>query len=308
VNEVSEFLGAKSGGVTSFEVEKPGGQLTQINQQPSGGLGPCYVSTSADGETVFAANYGSGSVASLAADENGRLSPPVSVIQHQGSSINKERQAGPHAHFINLSLDDRFALAVDLGLDKILTYRFDPAAHTLTPADPPSSGIKPGAGPRHLAFHPSGNFVFVDNELENSVGVYQYDKAKGSLTEVELKSTVPAGFSEQSYPAEVMVSATGDYLYVTNRGHDSVAIFKIDQNTGRLTSIGFEPTGGKNPRGAVIDPSGRFMLVANMDSNNIAVFQIDAESGKLKNVQMVQSPDCPGAPSSFAFLMGRPGD
>jgi 6-phosphogluconolactonase len=279
-NEVGDFGGKKSGSVSAFAVQ-PDGNLTLLNRQPSGGSGPCYVSISGDGRYVLAANYGSGSVAALPVSDDGSLREPSSSIQHEGSSVDPKRQKGPHAHCVQFDPTGRFVMGVDLGLDKIMIYAFD--AGKLVPNDPPhASAAEPGAGPRHIAFHPDGKRAYVCNEMGNTVDLYDYDSGRGALNAAQTVSTLPAGDVTTNTTAEVLVHPSGRFLYVSNRGHDSIAIFTLDAGSGRMTPAGHEPTQGKTPRNFRIDPEGRFLVAANQDSHTLVAFRIDQGSGKLE--------------------------
>jgi 6-phosphogluconolactonase len=227
------------------------------------------------------ANYGGGSVAALPIQGDGRLGPATAAIQHEGSGINPRRQEAPHAHSINLDRANRYAFAADLGLDRILVYRFDPARGTLAPHEPPSIAIAPGSGPRHFALHPGGRFAYVINEITLTVTAMEYDAGKGVLKEIQTVSTLPEGAAKNGSTAELQVHPSGKFLYGSNRGHDSIAIFAIDAATGRLTPAGHQPTGGKTPRNFGIDPTGSYLLAANQDSDTITVFRIDPQTGRL---------------------------
>jgi 6-phosphogluconolactonase len=281
VNATPEFQGQKSGAVSAFALDRKTGALTLLNQQPSGGPGPCHLVVDAAGKNALVANYGGGSVAALPVQADGRLAPAASFIQHHGSSIDPKRQEGPHAHSINLDAGNRFAFAADLGLDKVLVYRFDAAKGTLASHEPPSASTTPGAGPRHFAFHPSGRFAYVINELNSTVTAFSYDAAAGVLHAIQAVTTLPANFSGENYPAEVQVHRHGRFLYGSNRGHDSIAVFHIHAESGRLTPEGHQSSGGKWPRNFGIDPSGAWMIVGNQNSDNVLVFRIDAERGTL---------------------------
>jgi 6-phosphogluconolactonase len=237
------------------------------------------------GRTALVANYNSGSIASLPIKPDGSLQKAASAIQHQGSSVDPRRQAGPHAHSINVSPDNRFAFAADLGLDKILIYKLDPEKGTLTANDPAFVPTPKGSGPRHFAFHPSGRFAYNCNEMKSSVSAYNYDAAKGSLGDREIQtiSTLPEETSGNS-TAEVQVHPSGKFLYCSNRGHDSLAIFTIDQASGKLTAAGHQKTLGRTPRNFCIDPTGTYIVACNQGSDNVAVFKIDQSSGKLTQV------------------------
>jgi 6-phosphogluconolactonase len=280
VSEISDFQGKSVGGVSAFAVDAASGRLKLLNQQSSVGAGPCHLVVDATGKNVLVANYGGGSVAVLPIEANGNLAVASSSIQHHGSSVDKQRQEGPHAHSINLDPANKFAFAADLGLDKVLIYRFDGAKGLLTANDPPAGLVAPGSGPRHLAFHPSGKYVFVNNEMTSTVTSFAYDPTRGSLAEIHTLSTLPQPTPGNS-TAETVVHPSGKFVYVSNRGHDSLAMFQCDPLTGRLTAIGHQSTGGKTPRNFNIDPSGRYVLAANQSTNNVVVFQVDPGSGKL---------------------------
>lgn len=282
VGEINNFENKKTGAVTSFAIDRKTGKLTQINQRSSQGAGPCHVVVSASGNYAFVANYTGGTVAALPIQDGGGLGDATSFIQHKGSSVNTKRQGEPHAHSINLDAANRFAFAADLGCDKVFVYRFDPSKGLLTPNDPPAAILAPGSGPRHFAFHPSGKYAYVINEILLTVTAFQYDAEKGVLTEIQTISTVPAGTSGGGLStAEVQVHPSGKFVYGSNRGHDTLAIYSVDANTGKLTAVGHQSTGGKTPRNFGIDPTGAYVLAANQGSDNITVFRVDATTGKL---------------------------
>jgi 6-phosphogluconolactonase len=281
IGEVGTFAGGKGGAVSTFSIDAATGKLTLLNQKSSRGPGPCHVTVDRLGKNALVANYGGGSVACLPIGEDGRLGDATAFIQHKGSSVNPQRQREPHAHSINLDAANRFAFVADLGLDKVLVYRFDPSAGTLEPNDPPAAVIASGSGPRHFAFHPSGRFAYVINELNSTVTAFAYDAERGTLQTLQTVTTLPEGFDGKSFPAEVQVHPSGKFLYGSNRGHDSIACFAIDAATGRLTPIGHEPTQGKNPRNFGIDPTGAYLLAANQDGDNVVAFRIDPATGKL---------------------------
>ncbi|PYV29314.1 MAG: hypothetical protein DMG22_23340 [Acidobacteria bacterium] len=247
------------------------------------------------GKFVMAANYTGGSVAVFPVLADGRLGEASAFVQHHGSSVNPERQEGPHAHSIAPSPDNRFVLAADLGLDRLLVYHFDPAQGSLKPNDPPFATVKPGAGPRHFAFHPGGRFVYTINEMGSTITAFSYDAMRGSLREFQTVSTLPKDFAGASDTAEIEVHPSGKFLYGSNRGHDSIAVFAIDDKMGTLTPVEHVPTEGKTPRSFAIDPAGSYLLVANQDSDNLVVFRIDARTGRLApsdKVSDVPSPVC----------------
>jgi 6-phosphogluconolactonase len=283
VGEVAEFNGQKSGAVSAFTIDAASGSLSLLNQQSSRGPGPCYVTVDRAGKNALVANYNGGSVACLPIDGDGRLQPASSFVQHEGSSANPARQKEPHAHSINLDAANRFAVAADLGLDKLLVYRFDAGQGSLTPNEPPFTRVAPGSGPRHFAFHPDGKHAYVINEMACTVTAFDYDPGRGTLTEIETVSTLPEGPKAKNYStAEVQVHPSGRLLYGSNRGHNTIAIFAIDPDSGRLRAVGHQTTGGRTPRNFGIDPTGRYLLAANQDSGTVAVFRIDPGSGQLQ--------------------------
>jgi len=281
VGEIGNFAGKRSGAVSAFAIDPESGKLRALNQQPSGGAGPCHVAVDKAGKNLLVANYSGGSVAVLPIGEDGKLAEPSAVIQHKGSGPDPKRQEGPHAHSINLDPAGRFAFACDLGLDKVLVYRFDPAQGKLSANDPPAASVAPGAGPRHLAFHPNGRFTYVINEMGSTITAFTYDADRGLLSELQTISALPPDFKGENTTAEVQVHPSGRFLYGSNRGHNSIAIFAVDPETGRLTAAGHQPTQGRNPRNFGIDPTGAYLVAANQDSSNLVVFRIDPKSGAL---------------------------
>lgn len=281
VNEVEEVDGKPTGGVSAFSIDPATGALTLLNQRPSMGKGPCNLIVDRAGRNVLVANYGSGTVAVLPVGADGRLGEATSVVQHSGSSVNPQRQKGPHAHCITLDPDNRFAFACDLGIDRIMAYRFDANAGTLTPHEPAFVPAKPGAGPRHLAFRPDGRFAYVVNELHSTATAYAYDAKAGTLKELQTISTLPAGFDGRNSGAEIAVHPSGRWLYSSNRGHDSVAILGIDPAKGTLTYVDTQSTGGRTPRHFAIDPSGDLLVMANQQSDTLQTTKIDPASGRL---------------------------
>jgi 6-phosphogluconolactonase len=281
VNELSEFGGKNSGAVTSYSLDSKSDQLTQLNQVPSDGADPCYVSLDKSGKYLLVANYSGGSIAAFPVAPDGRIGAASAIVQHTGSGPNKERQEGPHAHYIATSADNRFVFVVDLGLDEVLLYRFDPAKGSLTPNNPPFVKLTPGAGPRHLAFHPNGKFAYVLSEVNSTVTAFAYDSRNGSFSTLQTLSTIPKDFTAHNDTAEIVVHSAGKFLYVSNRGHDSITEFAIDPARGTLTLAGDFPTQGRTPRNFALDPTGMFLLAANQESNNIAVFRIDQSTGAL---------------------------
>jgi 6-phosphogluconolactonase len=280
--------------LTAYSLDTKTGQLTFLNSQKSGGGAPCHVTVDGEGKCLLAANYGGGSICCLPIQPDGSLGAATTFIQHKGKGPNKARQEGPHAHSINVDAANRFAFVADLGLDKVLIYRLDPAKGILTPSDPPAVELAPGAGPRHFAFHPSGKFAYVINELESSVTAMSYDAAKGTLKVLQTISTLPGPHKGNS-TAEVVVHPSGKFLYGSNRGHNSIAVFAIDEKTGELKATGHQSQGIKTPRNFAIDPTGAFAIVASQDGDNLLVFSVDAKTGALTPTDMrveVKRPVC----------------
>jgi 6-phosphogluconolactonase len=275
---IGETGGKKGGAVVSFSIDEKTGALKQLSESTSVGSGPCYITADRTGKMVLVANYGGGSIASLPVSADGKLGEAATFVQHTGSSVNKGRQSEPHAHSINVSPDNRFAFAADLGLDKILIYKLDPEKGTMSANDPAFVEIPPGSGPRHFAFHPSGKYAYVCGEMTSTVHAMTYDAAKGELKVIQTLSTLPEPVKGNS-TAECQVHPSGKFVYVSNRGHNSIAVFDVDEATGKLTAAGHAPTGGKTPRNFCVDPTGKFLIAANQDSDNVVVFRIDEKTG-----------------------------
>jgi 6-phosphogluconolactonase len=295
VNEINDFDKKASGAVSAFRVDTQTGKLDLLNQEPSGGAGPCHLATAQNGKCVLVANYGSGSVAVLPIAPDGRLRPLVSPIQHRGSSINSQRQEGPHAHFITWDPDNRFVLTCDLGLDKVLIYKLEANTLLLSPNDPPGFAIKGGSGPRHLAFDPTGRYAYVLNELSSTVTCCVYDQIRGELKEIQTVSTLRKDFTGANTCAEIQVHPSGKFLYASNRGDNTIAVFAISPNNGLLESVQFEPTGGKTPRHFCLDPSTKWLIAENQDSDNVTVMAVDSSTGRLTPTgreQHVGAPVC----------------
>jgi len=281
VTETSDFGGKRSGAVSAFALDPKSGALKLLNVQASGGAGPCHLVVDRQGKNVLVANYGGGSAGVLPIQEDGSLAEMSSFLQHRGKSVNPQRQEAPHAHSINVAPDNRFAFVADLGLDKVFQYRFDSAKGTLTANDTPAAKVAPGAGPRHFAFHPNGKWAWVINELASTITGFDYDAERGVLQPRESLSTLPRDFTGASYTAEVQIHPSGKFLYGSNRGHDSIAIFAIDQKTGSLAPVGHQSAGIKVPRNFGIDPTGKYLIVANQDGNILVVFRVNLETGEL---------------------------
>ncbi len=267
---------------SAFTISEPSGMLEKMNSQSTRGNGPCHISLDPSGKNLLVANYAGGSCAVLPIQNDASLAPASAFRQHSGSSVHPTRQTQAHAHSINCSADGQFAFVADLGIDKIMSYRFDAIAGTLTPNDPPFTAIEPGGGPRHFTFHPNGKFAYADLELSNKAVVFEYDQINGTLTEIQSISTLPDGYVGSSAASEIRTTPDGRFLYVANRGHDSIAIFAIDAETGKLTATGWEPVRGKNPRNFNIDPTGTFLIALNAKPGNAVVFRIDRQTGALE--------------------------
>jgi 6-phosphogluconolactonase len=294
VNAVAS-KGRKDGGVSAFTIDRRTGKLSFLNEVSSRGAGPCHLTVDRTGKDVLVANYGGGSVAVFPVLRDGRLGDASAFVQHAGSSVNRARQQGPHTHSILPSPDNRFVLAADLGLDQVLVYRFDPTKGSLAANTPAFAKLTPGTGPRHFAFHPNGKFVYVNGEMGSTISVFSYDASNGVLRELQTLSTLPKDFSGNNTTAEVEVHPAGRFLYVSNRGHDSIAVFAIDPRRGTLTPVEYVSAQGKQPWNFEIDPSGTFLFAANRISDNIVVFRIDAKTGRLTptgQVLEVPSPVC----------------
>jgi len=292
VNEVGEYAGKPGGGVSAYAIERTG-NLRLLNEQATQGADPCYLTVDHE-KSLLVANYTGGNVTVLPIRPDGTLGMVIDVEQHEGVGI-KEQQKGPHAHCIILDRFERHALAADLGIDKVMIYRFDRATGKLTPAQQPFAELQAGAGPRHLTLHPSGNFLYVINELDSTMAAFKYNERNGTLTHIDTVSTLPSDFSGVSYCADVHVSPSGRFLYGSNRGHNSIVVFEIDPRTGKLKLVEHVSTEGNWPRNFTLDPSGRFVLVANQRSDNVVTFSIDARSGRLTptgHVEEIPSPVC----------------
>jgi 6-phosphogluconolactonase len=273
-----------AGEVNAFSFDRTTGKLTLINKQLTGGKGPCYISTDANGKWVMVGHYGSGTVTAFQVDKDGALKSPAQQITHSGSSVNKQRQDKPHVHATVFTPDQRFLFVPDLGLDKIMIYRFDPAFYKkpLTAAKKQASvSTKPGSGPRHLCFHPTLPYVYLIEELLGTISAYQYDK--DTLKLIQNISSHPPDYTGTKGSADIHVSPDGRFLYASNRGDaHNLAIFAINSENGKLAAKGFQSTMGTVPRNFIIDPTGNYLLVANQQSSNIVIFKRDKQSGQLE--------------------------
>jgi 6-phosphogluconolactonase len=295
VNEVGNYKGPNSGGVSAFSIDRATGKLTFLNELPSRGADPCYIKVDNTGKYVLVANYTGGSVAVFPVLPDGSLGEASAFVQHTGHGTNPERQEAPHAHSIDLSADNRFAMVDDLGLDELDVYKFDASKGSLTPNSPPFAKLEAGAGPRHFVLRPDGKFAYVVAEMGHTVTVFSNDAANGKLQTLQTISTLPKDFKGRNDDAEIRVHPTGTFLYASNRGEDTIVIYAIDKSKGTLTQVGSVPTGGKEPRSFEIDPTGTLLFAANQKSDNIVVFRIDQKTGLLTptgKVLDVSTPVC----------------
>jgi 6-phosphogluconolactonase len=281
VNEVDSHNGKPTGAVSVFTIASGTGALTRLNEQPSEGGAPCFVSVDRSGRVVLVANYSAGSIALLPIEGDGALAAATSVVRHAGAGPNKERQEAPHAHCIVTDPSNRFALAADLGADRVFVYRLDLDNKSLHHIEGGDAVMRPGAGPRHIAFHPTLPLVFVANELDSTVATLGFDAEHGALFALDRHSTIPSGWTGTNYPADIHVAPSGRTLYVSNRGHNSIAVFSVVQSTGALTLDQVASTEGDWPRNFSLDPTGRWLLVANQRSDSIIVFARDPETGRV---------------------------
>ena len=281
-------LGGRPGTVSAYAIEPATGKLRLLNQAPAQGRGTCHLSLDAGGSMLAVTNYVSGIVASYRVLGDGRLGEAVSVIQQRGAEA-------PHPHSVNFSPDNRFLIVPDVGTHKVHLYRVDPGRAALQPHDPAEFPARPGSGPRHLAFHPSGRYCYVIEETSNQVMALKWDERRGTLEEIQRVPTLPASFSGESYTAEIIAHPSGKFLYGSNRGHDSIAVFSVDQDSGRLTAVDHTPTQGSYPRNFNLDPTGRWLIALNRESNSVVAFAVDPQTGRLTPTGQVldlRSPSC----------------
>lgn len=280
----------------AFRLDAKRERLTPLQTaRASNGAAPCHLSVDHTGKTLLLVNYHTAIVASLPIAPDGSLGSPKTVIHHRGSSVNPDRQSAAHAHSVNISADNRFALVCDLGLDKIFTYRLDPTAATLSPAEPAFTKTTPGSGPRHLAFSPDGSRAFVVSEMGATVTSYHYGSEKGTLTPIDKQSTLPANFKADNKCAAIRVHPNGRFVYASNRGHDSIAVFQIDPDSGRMSLLQIVPVGGRSPRDFALSPEGDWLVAANQDSNSLTVFRVSDETGRLsasRSTAVISMPVC----------------
>ncbi|MDR1933541.1 MAG: lactonase family protein [Spirochaetales bacterium] len=284
VNELKIYEGKASGAVSAFSLDPDTKDLQLLNKQPTQGTDPCHVCLNAAGTHAFVSNFMSGSVCVFPVLNDGSLGEASQFIQHSGNSHDPRRQAGPHAHSLTFDPENRFAFVPDLGMDKLMVYAHNPAAGYLTPPAVAYYPLPPGSGPRHFEFHPNGNLAYLINELSSGIVAFRYDRKTGYLWELQTVSTLPEGFNGDNTCADIHIPAFGRFVYGSNRGHDSIVIYKIDEESGLLSYIGHRKTGGKTPRNFAVDPAGKFLLAANQDSNTIVTFRINAETGALTQI------------------------
>ena len=277
---VGEIDDKRGGALSSYKIDKENCSISIVNSISTGSKGPCHLMTDLNGSVLLAANYAGGASTLAKINPDGSLDENVQVIQHVGSSVNPERQLEPHAHSINVSPSGNYALVPDLGTDKIILYKIDHSKSKLISNEPSFAKVSPGMGPRHLEFHPNGKVVYVINELGATITVFDYDDENGILNEVETVSTLPSDFNQKSC-ADIHISKDGKYLYGSNRGHNSIAIYKVSEDGRKIENIDFQSTLGETPRNFALDPKGNFLLAANQDSSDIFTFKINKESGKL---------------------------
>jgi 6-phosphogluconolactonase len=280
VNEISNFEGQRAGSICAFSIDRATGDLKLLNRLTTTGAGPCHVGLDRTGKMAMIANYGGGSVASYAIERNGGLRGPVSFFQHEGMGPNAKRQERAHAHSINAAPGNKFAVACDLGTDEIRIYAINPGKGEMKPHQ--IAKASPGSGPRHFAFHPNGRYGYAVNELLSTVTVYTWDAKKGMLADVQTIGTLPEDFKGSNTTAEIRVHPTGRFLYASNRGHDSIAVFSVDPISGRLSAVERVSVQGQTPRNFHIEASGRWLIAANQRTNNLIVFEVDIATGRLR--------------------------
>ncbi len=300
VNESGTFAGQPTGSVSSFAID-PAGRLTRLSERASGGAGPCHLLLDRTGTSLFVANYNAGTVALLPVAADGQLGEATAIIRHSGRSVHPQRQTAPHAHSVTLDPAERFLFVCDLGIDRVMIYRFDVERGALTPHEPAYAPLPSGSGPRHLVFRPDGRFAYVLSELASTVSVFAYDATRGRLSPVESISTIPTGFTGVTTTAEVAIHPSGRYLYASNRGHDSLAMFAVDAVRGTLRTLGLQSTGGRTPRHFGLDPTGTIVAMANQNSDTIVLARLDPTTGLL-----TPSPHVASAPSPVCLVFLPP--
>jgi 6-phosphogluconolactonase len=296
--------GAEPGNtISAYAMDTKTGKLIFLNRVSSKGVGPCHLAIDKTGKILVAANFASGSVAAFPIRSDGSLGEASGFDQHHGSSIDPVRQAGPHAHSAIVSPDNRFVLVADIGLDRLYSYRLNPSAGSLEPNDPPFAALHPGWGPRHLAFHPNGRYLYLISEMGSMITTFAYDAARGTVKELQTVSTLPEGFAGKSTAAEIQVDRKGKFIYASNRGDDSIGVFAIDANTGTLSPTQHISTEGKTPRAFALDPTGQYLFAANQNSANIAILRVNSTTGGLTSTgkTLTDSPE----PSCVIFVEAK---
>lgn len=283
------------GSVSAYGIDPSTGMLSGLNHRSSYGDGPCYIGVDQTGKYIFVANYNEGNLAVLSLFEDGLIGSPSDAKKYMGSSVNTERQQSPHIHAAVLSPDNKFLYVTDLGTDKIYIYEFNASDGTLHSASSPNVHVASGTGPRHLAFHPSGNFVYLAEELTSTVGVFAVDKSTGALTILQdTVKSLPSKFTEKNSSADIHTDVSGKYLFMSNRGSNTLSIYRIGED-GKITLVSHENTGGQIPRNFLVDPKGEFLFIANQDTDTINLFRFNSKTGKLSEVGKpvkVPSPVC----------------
>jgi 6-phosphogluconolactonase len=299
VNEIGNYQGQKAGSVSAYTIDRTSGKLTFVNTVSTRGAGPCHLMVDKTGKMLVVANYDGGSVASFPIQSGGRIGEASSFDQHQGKGTNPQRQEAPHGHCSVISPNNKYVAVADLGLDKVFMYKLNPDSAAIALNDPPSVSVPAGSGPRHFAFHPDHKHAYVINEMGSTITAFNYEPDRGSLNLIQTISTLSAGFTGKSTTAEIEVHPSGKFVYGSNRGHDSIAVFAVDRPSGKLSMIETVPTQGKTPRSFAIDPSGRYLFAANQDTDNIVLFKIDQATGKLTPAGKTLSV---GSPVSIIFV------
>jgi 6-phosphogluconolactonase len=271
---------AGEGTVNSFAIDRAAGKLKMINSRPTKGSSPCHLVVDATERNLLVVNYGTGSTIVYRVNADGALGEETAFVQHAGSSVNERRQKGPHAHSVNLSKNNRYAVVADLGTDEFIVYAFDAAKGSL--ARHSAAKVKGGSGPRHFSFHPTYRYAFGLNEMGSSVTAFRWSEDKGQLDEIATTTTLPSGFMGENNCAEILVHPTGKFVYASNRGHNSIAVFECNAASGAVTLVDHTPTQGEIPRNFRLTPDGKWLIAANQNSANVVVFAVDSSSGKLK--------------------------
>ena len=299
---VSELEGKAEGGVAAFAIDRAKGSLQKLNSVPSGGVAPCHLALDETGKMLIVANYTTGGVSSYAIERDGRIGDMSSLMAAHGSSVNQERQEGPHAHEVVVSSDNRLAYVPDLGLDQVRIYRVDPASAKLTPHEPPFIKDDPGFGPRHMAFSRDGKYLYVVNELKSLITVYSGDERNGVFHQVQTVSTVPEGFSGDNAPAEILIDRAGKFVYASNRGPGTIAVFAVNSSDGTLRQVQVAETGATFPRGVEIDPTGGYLFAGDQKANRFVIFRVDPKNGQI--MLTGQPIDLP-SPVAFLFVPAK---